>query len=116
MVVSEVYLLHRDARFQALFSDKESPVYTEIKFLEERILRDRSTTEAERHYFQGKLAGILAVPGLVHAMFERVGREEVRLADEDQRRGSLRPELALLPRNLQGRGAFPARKRAARGA
>lgn len=113
--MSDLHNLHRDERFRDLFADPESPVYSEVKHLEEKLLRDRTITESERLYLQGKLAGILAVQGLVQAMFERIGREESRFADIQKRRGAVRPELSLLPRSLQGRGAFPAKRRAARG-
>lgn len=99
--------LHMNEAFRATFTESESPVVTEIKSIETRLLHDRRLSEADRHHLQGKLAGILAVQQLIQAFHDRTVREKQGL-DGITRRERPRTELALLPRGLQGRNrTFP---------
>ena len=98
--------LHANEAFRATFTEPESPVVTEMTALESR-LNDRHLSEADRQYFLGKLHGIQGVATLIKAFHDRTVREKQGL-DGSTRRERPRAELALLPRNLQGRNrTFP---------
>lgn len=115
-MAAEFMSLHADERFRELFTDATSPVVVEMEALEQALLYDHRMSEQDRHYRQGRLAGLRAVQQLVAALHHRAGEEQARLAG-NPRQEKPRAELRFLPRGLQGNAnrAFPVRRRAAQG-
>lgn len=109
--MGEIASLFRNETFRALFEERDSPVVVEKTWIEGQLLTNNSLTEGRRQFLQGKLAGINAVLMLVEALHERT-RNELH-PDRASHRQEPRPELAFLPRGLQGKlRAFPARRAA----
>lgn len=107
--------LYQNETFRALFDHAASPVAMEASVLQGRLLTDRTLSEADRHYYQGKLAGIRAVAMLVKAIHDNVASENA-LAESTTRPEEVRAELRFLPRRLQGtKNAFPGPRRTAYG-